>query len=115
MARLPRPVHHQEIPVQNAGPDHGGTGDPHLEGRRRVADQVAVEIQGPLGLLLRWRGKAGGDPGGEEGPGLGRTGSGGHPKPHGLGSFLVGCHHQIPHEALVEWLGRNQRYEQESA
>ncbi len=38
MARLPRPVHHQEIPVQDAGPVHGVAGDPHLEGRRRVAD-----------------------------------------------------------------------------
>ena len=28
---------------------------------------------------------------------------------------LVGCHHRIPHEALVEWLGRNQQYEQEIA
>ena len=25
----------------------------------------------------------------------------GHPNPRGLGSFLVGCHHRIPHEALV--------------
>ena len=33
----------------------------------------------------------------------------------GLGSFLVGCHHRRPHEALVEWLGRNQHYERESA
>ena len=39
----------------------------------------------------------------------------GHPNPRGLGSFLVGCHHRIPHEALVEWLGRNQQYERESA
>ena len=39
----------------------------------------------------------------------------GHPNPRGLGSFLVGCHHRIPHEALVEWLGRNQGYERESA
>ena len=39
----------------------------------------------------------------------------GHPKPRGQGSFLVGCHHRIPHEALVEWLGRNQHYERESA
>ncbi|MBK8640271.1 MAG: helix-turn-helix domain-containing protein [Chromatiaceae bacterium] len=38
----------------------------------------------------------------------------GHPTPRGLGSFLVGCHHRIPHEALVEWLGRNQQYERES-
>ena len=39
----------------------------------------------------------------------------GQPNPRGLGSFLVGCHHRIPHEALVEWLGRNQHYERESA
>ncbi len=39
----------------------------------------------------------------------------GHPNPRGLGSFLVGCHHRIPHEALVEWLGRNQNYEREGA
>lgn len=39
----------------------------------------------------------------------------GHPNPRGLGSFLVGCHHRIHHEALVEWLGRNQHNERESA
>lgn len=33
--------------------------------------------------------------------------------PRGLAAFLVGCHHRITHEALVEWLGRNQQYERE--
>ena len=33
--------------------------------------------------------------------------------PRGLAAFLVGCHHQITHEALVGWLGRNQNYERE--
>ena len=35
--------------------------------------------------------------------------------PRGLAAFLVGCHHRITHEALVDWLGRNQQYERESA
>ncbi len=34
--------------------------------------------------------------------------------PRGLAAFLVGCHHRITHEALVDWLGRNQQYERES-
>ncbi len=33
--------------------------------------------------------------------------------PRGLAAFLVGCHHWITHEALVDWLGRNQHYERE--
>ncbi len=33
--------------------------------------------------------------------------------PRGLAAFLVGCHHRITHEALVDWLGRNQQYERE--
>ena len=28
--------------------------------------------------------------------------------PRALESFLVGCHHRIAHDALVEWLARNQ-------
>jgi len=39
----------------------------------------------------------------------------GHPNPRGLAAFLVGCHHRITHEALVDWLGRNQHYEREGA
>ena len=35
--------------------------------------------------------------------------------PRGLAAFLVGCHHRITHEALVDWLGRNQQYERGSA
>lgn len=30
--------------------------------------------------------------------------------PRGLASFLVGCHHRIPHAALVAWLARNQHH-----
>ena len=33
--------------------------------------------------------------------------------PRGLASFLVGCHHRITHTALVDWLARNQRNQQE--
>lgn len=33
--------------------------------------------------------------------------------PRGLAAFLVGCHHRITHEALVDWLARNQHYERE--
>ena len=29
--------------------------------------------------------------------------------------WLVGCHHRIPYEALVEWRGRNRQYGRESA
>jgi hypothetical protein len=25
--------------------------------------------------------------------------------PRGLAAFLVGCHHRITHEALVDWAG----------
>ena len=34
--------------------------------------------------------------------------------PRALESFLVGgCHHRIAHDALVEWLARNQRHQRE--
>ena len=33
--------------------------------------------------------------------------------PCGLAAFLVGCHHRITHEVLVDWPGRNQQYERE--
>jgi hypothetical protein len=33
--------------------------------------------------------------------------------PRALDSFLVGRHHRIAHAALVEWLGRNQRFQRE--
>ncbi len=50
---------------------------------------------------------------------LGLCAMGEHPAvrgadPRGLAAFLVGCHHRITHEALVDWLGRNQQYERES-
>ena len=33
--------------------------------------------------------------------------------PRGLPSFKVGSTHRITHDALVEWLNRNQSYERE--
>lgn len=34
--------------------------------------------------------------------------------PRALASFLIGCHHRIPHPALANWLEKNQSYQRDN-
>ena len=50
----------------DAGPGHGIAPDPHKEGRGGMVDQVLVQIQTLVDIIVGGRGKAGGNPAGEQ-------------------------------------------------